>query len=195
MMKNFPLPRFKALALAGVAAMFVSGAAMAADISTDDYTPPPSEGGWYLRGDLGWSWLNWDGGEDDGAMTGGGGIGYEYGNGVRADVRVDYSGEYDSGSALVPQDFSTTTALANAYYDFQVSDIASPYVGAGLGWGWAGDGKLGDDDGFAWSLMAGLNLRVSDSVVADVGYRYRDIGVSGENLTDHAVLAGLRFSF
>lgn len=193
-MKNFRMSNLKSLVLAGVAAMSLSGAAMAADMSTD-YTPPPSDGGWYLRGDLGWSWLNWDGGENDGALTGGGGIGYAYGNGVRADLRVDHTGEYKSGSTLVPQDFNTTTALVNTYYDFQVSDIASPYVGAGLGWGWAGNGKLGDDDGFTWALMAGLNLRMSDSIVADVGYRYRDIMLSGENLTDHAVLAGLRFSF
>ena len=193
-MKNFRVSRLKSFALAGAVAMCVSSAAMAADMDTE-YTPPPSEGGWYLRGDLGWSWLNWDGGENDGAMTGGGGLGYAYGNGVRADMRVDYSGEYKSGTDLAPQDFATTTALMNAYYDFPVSDTASPYVGAGLGWGWAGDGKAGDDDGFAWSLMAGLNLRMTDSIMADVGYRYRNIGVSGDNLNDHAVLAGMRFSF
>ena len=193
-MKNFRMSKFKSFVLAGAAAMCVSGAAIAADMGTD-YTPPPSDGGWYLRGDLGWSWLNWDGGENDGAMTGGGGLGYDYGNGVRADMRVDYTGDYKSGSTLVPQDFTTTTALANAYYDFQVSDVASPYVGAGLGWGWAGNGKLGDDDGLTWALMAGLNLRMTDSIVADVGYRYRDIIVSGEDLTDHSILAGLRFSF
>ncbi|MDP4823641.1 MAG: outer membrane beta-barrel protein [Aestuariivirgaceae bacterium] len=193
MMKNFRMPNFKSLVLAGVAAMFVSGSAMAADMN--DYTPPPSEGGWYLRGDLGWSWLNWDGGQDDGAMTGGGGLGYDYGNGVRADMRVDLTGKYDTGSNAVPQNFGTTTALANAYYDFGTSDIASPYVGAGLGWGWAGSDKIGDDDGFTWAVMAGLNLRLSDSVVADVGYRYRDIMVSGDDLTDHSILAGLRFSF
>jgi opacity protein-like surface antigen len=194
-MKSLRMPPLKSLLLAGAAALFVSGTAMAADISPDDYTPPPSEGGWYLRGDLGWSWLNWDGGEDDGAMTGGGGVGYNYGNGVRADLRLDYSDKYETGTDPDVVDFSTTTALANAYYDFPVSDIASPYVGAGIGWGWAGDAKVGDDDGFAWSLMAGLNLRMTDSIVADVGYRYRDIMVTGEDLTDHSILAGLRFSF
>lgn len=193
-MTNLRISQIKSLALAGAAAMFLSSAAMAADLMTDDYTPP-SDSSWYLRGDLGWSWLNWDGGDNDGAMTGGGGIGYAYGNGVRADLRLDYSGEYKTGTGLAPQEFSTTTALTNAYYDFQVSDIASPYVGAGLGWGWAGNGKAGDDDGLTWALMAGLNLRMTDSIMADVGYRYRDIMLSGDDLTDHSVMAGVRFSF
>ncbi len=125
-------------------------------------------------------WLAW-----------GGGLGYAYGNGLRADLRLERAGEYDGGA----EDFSTTTALINGYYDFQVSEIASPYIGVGAGWGWAGNGKTGDDDGFAYAAMAGLNLQISSGIIGDVGYRYREVQLKGADLPDHSIMAGVRFSF
>ena len=185
------LSSFKPAILA--AALCLAGAAHAADFSSD-YTPPLSEGGFYVRGDLGGSWLDWKG-KDDGGFAWGGGLGYDYGNGVRTDLRLERDGTFKTGDALVPQNFDTTTVLLNGYYDFQVSEIASPYLGAGIGWGKATSGKSGDDDGFTYAGMAGLNLRLADSLVGDVGYRYRDINLSGDDLTDHSVLAGVRFGF
>ena len=109
---------------------------------------------------------------------------------MRVDGRIDSTKQYNSD-----EQFGSTTMLGNLYYDFQVSDVASPYVGVGLGWGWLGDGKTGDDDGRTWALMGGLNMSVTDAITGDVGYRYREIQLDGANVDDHSVLAGLRYAF
>ena len=95
--------------------------------------------GFYLRGDIGWSFLEWSGGKDDNAFTGGGGVGYQFTQNLRGDVRVDWSGDYDIGPNA---DLSTTTLLGNMYFDIPTETIFTPYVGGGAGWGWASvDGR------------------------------------------------------
>ena len=71
------------------------------------------EMGFYLRGDIGWSFLDW--GEDDNALTVGGGVGYQFNDYLRSDVRVDWSGDYDVGADA---DLNMTTVLGNLYFDF-----------------------------------------------------------------------------
>lgn len=173
--------KMKCLALSVVMALGVAQTAAAAEFLSN---------GTYLRGDIGGSELDWSGGNDDGALTGGVGLGYDFGNGVRVDGRLDLTRQYHSD-----EDFGSTTLLGNLYYDFPVSDVASPYLGAGIGWGWLGDGKTGDENGMAWSLMGGLNMSVTDSVTGDVGYRFRQIELDGADVSDHSILAGLRYAF
>lgn len=177
-----PIKSFKFL-LAGLGAVFFVQQAQAAD-----FMPAPGSG-WYLRGDLGWSWLNWSGGADDDVLTGGAGLGKVLAYGLRADARVETSEPYESDT-----EFKVTTLMGSLYYDFPTDQAASPYVGAGVGAGWASE-KPGDDFGLAWQVSAGLNMRISDTLTGDVGYRFRDVVLSGDNLTDHALLAGVRFSF
>lgn len=178
-----PFKSFRLL-LAGIGAVFFVHQANAAD-----FLPAPGSG-WYLRGDLGWSWLNWNGGADDGALTGGAGIGKIFDYGLRADARAETSEKFDSGTS-----FTISTLMGNVYYDFAANNAASPYVGLGAGAGWASANKPGDDFGLAWQASAGLNLRISDSITGDVGYRFRDVMLTGDNLTDHSLLVGLRYSF
>ena len=154
----------------------VSGAAMAADaeIPAETY----AQMGWYLRGDIGWSWLDLE----DGAVAVGGGIGYQYSDALRADVRVDWAGLDD--------DEHFTTVLGNMYLDIPLDTFITPYVGAGAGYGWAAD----DDEGFAFALMAGAEMGLTDNLSADLGYRYRQI-LDGDDPSDHQFLVGLRFKF
>ena len=172
------------VAIAACGALFMAAQAQAADFGYG------SSSSLYMRGDIGWSWLNWSGGPDDDELTGGLGIGSYLDNGMRADLRYDLSDKYSS-----PGDFSIQAVTGNFYYDFPTGNIASPYLGAGVGYGWAGSGKTGDDKGFAGQLLGGLNLRMTDTLTGDVGYRYRDIFLKGDDLVDHSLLAGVRYSF
>ena len=183
--------------LAAGAIVSLQGVARAAD----PYQPPPvvveeepvvSNSGFYLRGDIGWSFLSWGGGKDDSAFTTGGGVGYRINENLRTDVRVDWSGDYDIGNGA---EMSTTTALGNLYFDIPTSTILTPYVGAGAGWGWASVDNGPSDDGFAYSLMAGATINLSESIDLDIGYRFLDVTVDGPNVTDHQILTGVKFKF
>ena len=94
--------------------------------------------GFYLRGDLGWSFLDW--GDDDSAFAVGGGVGYQFNDYLRSDLRVDWSGDYDIGDGA---DASLTTVLGNIYFDWANDSIFTPYVGAGAGYGWASMPTMG----------------------------------------------------
>ena len=43
--------------------------------------------------------------------------------------------------------------------------------------------------------MAGASIDMSESISLDLGYRYRELMISGENPSDHSGLAGIRFKF
>lgn len=163
----------------------VSGAAMAADIDvpTESYQPM----GWYLRGDVGYSWLENDG-DNDSALAVGGGIGYQYSENLRTDIRADWAG--------MGGDQSLTTVLGNLYFDIPLETVFTPYLGAGVGYGWASNDnrRNGDDNGFAFALMAGVEFGLTDSLSADLGYRYRQV-LSGDDPHDHQILVGMRYSF
>lgn len=160
--------------------------ASASAIAADSYAPEAAvtASGWYLRGDGGWSWLNAD---DDGnsVFVLGGGVGYQINDNLRTDLRGDWAG-------LGNSDSSFTTVLGNVYFDIPTDTIITPYLGAGLGYGWA-ETTGGDDDGVAFGLMAGVEVNLTDNLSADVGYRYRQI--LSEDVYDHQALMGLRFSF
>ena len=170
-------------ALLGLSLMAgVSSTAFAADA----YAPEPvvTASGWYLRGDAGWSWLNTD--HDSGStVVLGGGVGYQLNDNLRADLRGDYAGVGNSNEFF-------TTVLGNVYFDIPTSTILTPYVGAGIGYGWS-DSRDDNEDGVAFGLMAGVGFRLTDNLTADVGYRYRQI--ISTDVYDHEALVGLRFSF
>lgn len=155
-------------------------------LAADSYAPEAvvSASGWYLRGDAGWSWLNTDQ-DDESVLVIGGGVGYQFNDNLRTDVRGDWAGLGDDASSF-------TTVLGNVYFDIPTETIMTPYLGAGLGYGWA-ETDSDDDDGVAFGLMAGVEVNLTDNLSADVGYRYRQI--LSEEVYDHQALAGLRFSF
>lgn len=188
----------KALKLALLAAAMTAGLAVAAqaadpNVPEPEPTPTPEQYqamGFYLRGDLGWSFLDW--GDSDNAFDIGGGVGYQFNDYLRSDVRVDWSGNYDVGDDA---DASLTTVLGNIYFDWKNDSIVTPYIGAGVGYGWvdADDGL--SDDGLTYALMAGASVDMSESIALDLGYRYRELMINGENPSDHSALAGIRFKF
>jgi len=171
----------KALLGLGLMAGFSSTAALAAD-----YTPEPvvTASNFYIRGDLGWSWLDTQNNADSVFLLGGG-VGYKFNDHLRTDARVDYAGigndNHDFGSAL-----------GNVYFDITTQSIFTPYVGAGIGYGWSSDHN-DDESGVTYALMTGVEVNITDNLSADVGYRFRQI-ISSETYANEA-LVGLRYSF
>ncbi len=146
----------------------------------------------YFRGDAGWSRLEPD---EFNLVTLGIGIGYQYSPIFRTDFRFDYG--FAPDAPRVGDKIGTVTA--NAYLDLPLDFAFRPYVGAGIGWGFANT-LLDDGNGLAAALMGGLTFDVSRDVAVDVGYRFRAIAIDGglfadDNARDHAVTAGLRFKY
>ena len=87
---------------------------------------------------------------------------------------------YSSGAV------NQTYALANAWYGFRNQSAFVPYLGGGLGLGWA-DGNLGSaarataPAAFAFQVGAGVTYEVSDRFSIDVGYRFK--AMTGLNAT------------
>ena len=171
------------------AGVLTAGQANAADVLTDDVAEP-SLGSFYVRGDAGWSFLDWENADDD-ALTAGLGIGYQWNEFLRTDVRGDWSGPYEDGAV----DLTATTVTGNAYIDIPLTTRITPYVGAGVGWGWVDGNGTGDDSGLAYTFMVGSGFGLTENVELDVGYRYRGISVEADDVTDHSVLGGIRFKF
>jgi opacity protein-like surface antigen len=180
---------FKITVLAAAVMVGSFGMAQAADSDV-----PVDSGydafGIYLRADAGWSFLDWT--VNDNAPVIGGGIGYQMNDYLRTDVRADWAGNYDVAPG---SDMSLTTVTGNLYFDWANDTAFTPYIGAGLGWGWANIDNAADDNGFTYSLMAGVAMDLTESVAIDVGYRMRETMISGENPLEHQVLGGVRFSF
>jgi opacity protein-like surface antigen len=184
----------KTLLLAGVVAVPMSISARAADIAPD----VPSEvetttSGIYARADAGWSFLEWSGGADDDNFVVGGGVGYQFNDMFRMDMTADFTGDYDIAPGA---EISTTTLLGNAYIDWANESMFTPYVGAGIGYGWVnGSGTAGDDDGLALGLAAGVAVDLTNNLAVDMGYRFRDIMISGPDTQEHQATVGLRVKF
>lgn len=176
-MKNFTKALLGLGLLVGAAAPAVAA----------DYTPPEavvSASGFYIRGDAGWSWLNTD---DDNTDVGvlGGGVGYQFNDNLRTDLRADWAGIGDDENSF-------TTVLGNVYFDIPTETILTPYLGAGVGYGWS-TSPSEDHDGVAFGLMAGVEVNLTDNLSADIGYRYRQI--LSEDVYSNEALVGLRFGF
>lgn len=182
---------YRKFVLASVMIALAGTAAQAADA---EVVPPEKYEamGLYLRADAGWSFLEWAGGDDDSAFAVGGGVGYRFSDNMRADVRLDYAGEYEVAPGA---DMSITTVLGNLYFDVPTGTAFTPYVGAGLGYGWASIDNANDKDGLAYGLMAGVGVDLSDNLTIDLGYRLRDVVTSGSDPMDHQILTGFRFEF
>jgi opacity protein-like surface antigen len=178
---------FKILALFGVVSFPMIAAAQAADMDAP-IADDAALTGLYLRADAGWSFLEWSGGADDNAPVIGGGIGYRFSDTLRTDLTVDWSGDYTiaPGSSL-----SMTTVMGNGYVDWANETAFTPYIGVGAGYAFVN----GASDGLAFGATAGVAVDLTQNVAVDVGYRFRDVTISGPDPMEHQVTAGLRFSF
>src|SRR5215207_5762779 len=184
--------RIGAAALAWMSGFLIDGAA-AADFSVPMASEPVGIGDFYIRGDVGWSFLEWNRGPDDSAATIGAGIGVMWNEVLRSDVRLDWSGNYE----MTVTDLDATTLLGNTYIDIPLNLTfpLRPYAGLGLGWGWLDDDGNGDDSGFTYGLMGGATFGLSEHWAIDTGYRFREIMREGADFTDHSVTAGALFKF
>jgi opacity protein-like surface antigen len=147
------------IALAGLAFSLTALPAHAVDLppapilDADD----ASDGGFYLRGDIGViDQLVTRGGRDLGLVSSlplvrsrfdrdvaiGGGLGYQLSPWFRSDLTVDHRFEAAfRGTRLAPApfqvldraDFEATTLLVNAYVDLPLWNRVTPYLGAGVG--------------------------------------------------------------
>ena len=190
--------------------------------------------GWYVRGDLGYGWGRIDSAQSasgfpnptsnslGSAPTAGLGLGIKRGW-IRTDVTADYLSDMKyRGTVAAPDDvtakMSAWSGLLNGYLDLGTWYRVSPYIGAG-----AGTARVGASDyqstasppftggsnaqwNFAWAAMAGVGITVASNLIADVGYRYINLGdaksatdASGamtfKNIAAHEVRVGLRWSF
>ena len=146
--------------------------------------------GVYIRGDLGWSYMDW--GDNDNAFVGGGGVGYQFNDWFRSDVTVTYGGSYNIGW-WYGGNVSTVSGLANVYLDIPTDSALTPYVGGGAGMTWVNND--GTDSGFAFDLTGGVAMDLSDNFKLDFGYRNVNTNAEGSNIGQHEGLAGIRFGF
>lgn len=175
--------------------------------------------GWYLRGDVGYvdyekpRYLGFS--LSDGALlrprgvdptfSVGGGIGYAFTSGLRVDATVDHRfgtginstrplGTYEVGYIHDRADLETTTALLNAYVDFDYGHGITPYIGVGIGVAgtrftdisrdtYAAGALVGRSPleayttyNLAWALMGGVAIDVGSGFKVDLGYRYTHLG-------------------
>jgi opacity protein-like surface antigen len=183
--------RFGLALIVAATALTMAQAARAADVFAPPAEPEvfPS---WYLRGDIGWSFLEWSGGDDDDAIAAGVGVGYRFSPAFRADIRGDFAGDYNIGGGA---DMDVWTVLANGYFDIPTGTMITPYLGAGIGWGFVNESPGPNDDGVAFALMGGASIDLSQTTAIDIGYRFRDVMISGSDTQEHQILGGIRFSF
>jgi len=122
----------------------------------------------------------------------GGAVGVDWGNQIRTELELsharwnsdkyhvycDCEGSVYNGNSSM----SATYLLGNVWYDLSHSSRVTPYVGGGLGIGWANvhagiDGGPVDFNasGLAFQVGAGIRFNVNDHVSFDAGYRFKDI--------------------
>lgn len=178
--------------------------------------PEPEVGGWYIRGDVGYHWSDLDGAdyitygpgvgtfdstELKGAMSLGGGVGYQVDDHFRVDLTGDYWFDDDfrgstSGvcggapcSSFDTSSVNTFLLLANAYVDLGTYNGITPYIGAGIGGARVEWDTLRNEippappvehEGsanwrFAYAFMAGASYCLTNKLKLDAGYRYSRI--------------------
>ena len=176
--------------------------------------------GWYSRADVGYSV---DGaleveGEDldfENNWSGHIGAGYVYGSGFRLEGELGYR---TNDLEDLDGEATSTSLMANLFYDFRRDQRVRPYVGVGVGAakveaeGGVGPISFDDDDTvIAYQGIVGVAFDVTDRLDIDVGYRYfvaSDVGLSGVidlegeepfsfdgDYEHQAITVGLRYSY
>jgi opacity protein-like surface antigen len=176
--------KLKSLALAGAAVIVSIPAAYAADLPPIIQRAPPAPvedyGGWYLRGDIGFSTERAGNFHEDGLIPtptsvqnassgfdGAGifrlGVGYQFNSWLRADVTGEYRTpanwrSFDitnSGGTLIPEHVTVSKSemvfLGNVYADLGTWWCITPFVGAGAG------GAYNKLSNFSETVIASLN--------------------------------------
>ena len=153
-------------------------------------------------------------------------IGYQWNDMVRTEIELSHSSwkgkNFSLGIPLayvgpVAGSISATYLLGNLWIDIPTNSAFTPYVGGGLGVGFAtadttfngntyGYGPNGVGN-FAYQVGAGVKFDLSESIAVDAGYRFKGItnvnfndsdgggAYNGANLNSHNVQIGLTFKF
>lgn len=151
----------------------------------------------------------------------GAGAGYEFGDGWRTDLTIDYLANSGLTAAGYTASLRSTVALANVYYDFDLQGMGKQtaeggwtgYVGAGVGKAWsyasathATNPDLVEGSGnrsWAAAGMVGVGYDMGN-MVADIGYRalwLKGFSTSGgtdfwaQDAIAHEIRASLRYRF
>ena len=185
---------FTRILLASAALLPLAATAHATDLAPSIPSEVSTTSGIYVRGDVGASWLNWGSATGNWAFVGDVGIGYQVDQNWRTDLTYGMTSNYTLAPGAT---LSTSTIMGNVYYDWRNSTPLTPYVGVGAGYGWqynTGGGAF-NASGIALGLKAGVSYDITNNLALDVGYRFNDILVSGQNTPEHQVAAGLRIRF
>jgi opacity protein-like surface antigen len=192
----------KTLALAGAAVIVTVPAAYAADLPPIIQRAPPAPveeyGGWYLRGDIGFSAETAGNFHEDGLIptptgvqnagsgfSGAGiyrlGIGYQFNSWLRADITGEYRtpaswGSFDitnSGGTLIPEHVtlnkSEWVGLANLYADLGTWWCITPFVGAGAGFAYNKLSNFSETAVATLNPLTGANLINANNFAPDGG--------------------------
>lgn len=125
--------------------------------------------------------------------TGAVAVGYQFGNGWRAEGEyvLPKTDTFTSGSTAFPlsrnvNDIEAQRVMANVYRDFPVSEQVALYATGGLGIariksdGWQGVPtrvyNRGRQNNLTWSVGAGVAYSPIEALTLDLGYRYADMG-------------------
>ena len=140
------------------------------------------------------------GAKGDGGWGGNLALGYGFENGFRIEAQLakGNAGFKDSGVGSTVGNIGVWTAMVNGLYDFNRDGSINPFIGAGVGLArvdlLAGSFdsanrsnpelalsrssavSINDSDtGFAWQLVAGLGLKLSERLSADLTYTYVNV--------------------
>jgi opacity protein-like surface antigen len=120
--------------------------------------------------------------------------------------------KFQGASGGIREDASIFAVMTNLYYDMKTGTAATPYIGTGLGLG-----KVNLSDAYsaatgahlwtsgranvlAYQFAVGLAYDITDTVAADIGYRYfgtseADFGPLKMDFQSHNIQFGMRYKF
>lgn len=171
---------------------------------------------------------------NEGSFGGGLAIGYDFNTQYNLPIRTEL--EYTAWTSVDDRkSYSDSTGpisgkgevgiqslFANVYLDWHNSTNFTPYIGAGIGFGFvdteaslsvndgSGDYSAGFgsnvDTNFAWNVGLGCSYAFTDTISADLSYRYASFGdgesksingyhVNSDNNDMHQFMLGVRFTF
>lgn len=152
--------------------------------------------------------------EMDNANSFAGALGLRFSRNLRLEAELGYrSQNIDSmdtatGSFDLGGDITTTSAMLNVFYDFDVPWKFQPFVTAGLGLAWieadirpsGGPTPVAADDSIdlTWAVGGGLKYRMSPTLAFTGGYRYLDmtdleLGSYDIEYSNHEFRVGLEY--
>lgn len=127
-------------------------------------------------------------------------LGYKMDN-LRAEGEISYRVNPVKFHSMLKFDGSrtTTTLMANAYYDFDIGTEYMPYVGFGAGYAHnriVSDIKNGGSftytNKFAYQIMGGVHYKVNDKVQVGIEYKYL---ASEKDTQNHTTSASIKRYF